>query len=117
MPITLDEVGIQMVTDYTLLTEQSVERVVEQLEPMVKYDGTLADDPITLFDPTHTVELSGVGDLPAGLAVATDGGLDHEAITAGVTLLTRLRTGETADQRNTWSATFENCPGAAVAEV
>lgn len=114
MPITLDEQGIKMVTDFTLLTEHSVEKVVEELEPLVKFNGEVDDDAIELFDPTFKFDFTGIGDLPAGLAVATDGGFTHEAFSTGVTLVTNVKTGETADNRNTFSASGECCPAANV---
>ncbi len=113
MPITLDEQGIKLITDFTLLQESSVEKTVDELEPLVKYDGKLpTDDVIELWDPKFRVEGNGIGDVPAGLAVATDGGFTHEALEEGVTIVTNLRHGESSDNRNTFSFTAENRPGA-----
>jgi hypothetical protein len=113
MPITLDEQGIKLITDFTLLQESSVEASLEESEPLVEYSGEVAaDEAIELFDPKFRVEGSGIGDVPAGLAVATDGGFTHEALEDGVTIVTNLRHGESADGRNTFSFTAENRPGA-----
>jgi hypothetical protein len=117
MPLTLAEQGIALITDFTLLQECSVERSVEESEPLVEYDGQVASaGAIELFDPKHRIDGSGIGDVPAGLAVATDGGFTHEEITAGVTIVTNVRSGETADQRNTFSFTAENRPSADTGE-
>ena len=113
MPITLTAQGIDQITDFTLLTEQSVEKKVEVTDPLVKYDGTLDDDALIFFDPTFTFDFSGIGDLPAGIAVATDGGFTHDAITGGKTLILSLTTGEYDARRNDFSCSGENCPGAA----
>lgn len=113
MPITLDEQGITQITDFTLLQETSVEKMVEETDPLVEYNGEVAaEDVIELFDPTFRVEGNGIGDVPAGLAVATDGAFTHEALEEGVTIVTNLRHGEASDSRNTYSFTAENCPGA-----
>ena len=113
MPITLDEQGIKLIEDFTLLQEVSVEKTVDESEPLVEYDGTVAaEDAIELWDPKFRVEGSGLGDVPAGLAVATDGGFTHEALEDGVTIVTNLRSGESSDNRNTFSFTAENRPGA-----
>lgn len=117
MPITLDEQGIKLIEDFTLLAECSVEKTVDESEPLVEYDGTVAaTGAIELWDPKFKIEGSGVGDVPAGLAVATDGGFTHEAIEGGVTLVTNVKSGESADNRNTFSFTAENRPGAGVEE-
>lgn len=117
MPITLDEQGIKLITDFTLLQESSVEKTVEESEPLVEYDGTVAsEDAIELWDPKFRVEGNGIGDVPAGLAVATDGGFTHEALSAGVTIVTNVRSGESADGRNNFSFTAENRPGATAPE-
>ena len=114
MAISLDAVGIDEIDDFTLMTDQSVEKVAEAEEPLIKYDGTVADDPIELFDPTYNFEFSGIGDLPAGLVVATDGGFTHDSLSTGRTIVTNVRHGEQVDGRNSWNCSGENCPAANV---
>ncbi len=116
MPISLDAKGITQITDFTLMTDQSVEKVAEVTDVMLNYDATVADEAFGIFDPTFTFDFSGLGDLPAGLAVATDGGFTHEALSGGKTLVTSIKTGEFSDRRNDWSCSGENCPGATAAE-
>lgn len=70
MPVTLAHIGIQSV-DITLAESVEVSAKVEA-KPLLDKDGRFADG--AAFDPTSDFSLKGRGDLPAGLAVGTDGG-------------------------------------------
>ncbi len=104
MAISVTAVGITQITTHALLVQCEVERGLDETEPVLKYDGTLDTPAAELFDPYQDFTLQGKGDLPVGLALATDGGLptDHASITGGRTILTRVKDGESADAHNTW---------------
>lgn len=113
MPITLDEVGISLMTSPpSLLQEVEVEATVEETEPYVKYDGTLDTTAGHTFGLKNEIKLKGIGDFPTALALATDGDIDHELITGGVTLIKRIKTGESSDKASDWEADATNYPEA-----
>lgn len=112
MPVSTTEVGIQQIDDFALLQESEVEVALSELEPCLLYTGKLNDDASEGFDPIKTFNFKGKGDLPAGLALATDGGFTHELITGGVTLILNVKETESGDQNNTWECSGENAPNA-----
>ena len=73
MPVNLDAIGIQSV-ELTLAESVEVTRKVET-KPLLDKDGRFAD--AKAFDPSTEFSLKGRGDLPAGIAAGTDGGLHH----------------------------------------
>lgn len=115
MAVSLTEVGIQQI-DLTLITQSSVEVVLEEAEPLLNGDGTLDDNPLTTFNPEMTFEFSGIGSVPVGIACGGDlpEGGEHEEIDGGITLIDRIDYTEYAEKRNEWRFSGLNCPNATV---
>lgn len=114
MPVSVSEVGIQQIEDFTLLTECEVELGLQETEPCLKYNGELDDDAAEVFNPVYEFSFKGKGDLPAGLALASDGGFSHESFgTQGVTKILRVKDAEQTDRLNDWECSGKNCPNAA----
>lgn len=112
MAVSVTEVGIQQIDDFALLYECDVEAVLQETEPVLESDGTLHEHAADAFNLALDISLKGKGDLPVGLALATDGGFTHEAIDGGVTLVTRVKTGEYEGRHNEWEVGARNRPSA-----
>lgn len=108
MPVNLDAIGIQSV-ELTLAESVEVTRKVET-KPLLDKDGRFAD--AKAFDPTSEFNIKGRGDLPAGIAAGTDGGLDIAGISGGVTIVTSVKEGQKNDDWNTWECSGQNFPNA-----
>lgn len=115
MPVSVTEVGIKEIDGFSLLYESDVEAALQETEPVLNPDGTLNTHAADAFNLAFEISLKGKGDLPAGLALATDGGIDHDAITGGVTLITRIKTGEYEGRHNEYEVSAKNRPEADVA--
>lgn len=114
MSVSISEVGIQEISDFSLLQQSEVEAAVEVSEEIVKFDGTLDTTAGHTFDKAFEFTFRGKGSLPAGLALATDGNFTHAQFSAGVTLVHRIKSGEYSDKHNDWEASGLNCPAAEV---
>lgn len=117
MPITVAEVGITGIADFALLAEAEVEVALEETEPLLKYDGTLDDEPADAFNPEIKFSFKGYGDSPAGFAagvIGSDGGFTHDAITGGVTIVDAWKDSEKDSANNEWEISGTNCPNAEV---
>jgi len=113
MPISVTEVGIKLIADFALLTQAEVKRTLEETEPVLLYTGLLNTDAAELFNPAEDFSFQGKGDLPAGLALATDGGFTHSALTTGGKLLIqKAKQTEFASAHNTWECSGRNRPTA-----
>ena len=112
MPISVTEVGIQQIDDYALLYEADVEAVLQETEPVLESDGTLHEHAADAFNLALDFNFKGKGDLPAGIALATDGGFDHELIDGGTTLIQRIKTSESEGRHNEWECSGRNRPDA-----
>jgi hypothetical protein len=109
MPVTLTKIGIQSI-GLTLAESVEVSAKVET-KPLLDKDGKFADG--AAFDPTSDFSLKGRGDLPAGLAVGTDGGSDVEDLFAGgVTIISSVKEQEKNDDWNSWECSGQNFPNA-----
>lgn len=108
MPVTLNAIGIQSV-ELTLAESVDVSRKVET-KPLLDKDGRFAD--AKAFDPTGDFSIKGRGDLPAGVAVGTDGDLAIAGIAGGVTLITSVKEAQKNDDWNTWECSGQHWPGA-----
>ncbi|MFK5923272.1 MAG: hypothetical protein QM496_13930 [Verrucomicrobiota bacterium] len=115
MAISVTEVGIKQITNIALLVQSEIERSVEETEPVLNYDGTLNAEAAELFNPAIDFTFQGKGDLPAGLALATDAGFTHADLAGGVTLLLRVKDAEQAGITNNWEVSGKNRPTALVA--
>jgi hypothetical protein len=110
MPVTLAQIGIQSV-DITLAESVEVSAKVEA-KPLLDKNGRFADG--AAFDPTSDFSLKGRGDLPAGLAVGTDGGSNVDGLFAGgVTIISSVKEMEKNDDWNAWECSGQNFPNAA----
>ena len=109
MPVTLTNIGIQSV-DITLAESVELSAKVEA-KPLLDKDGKFADG--AAFDPTSDFSLKGRGDLPAGLAVGSDGGADVDGLFAGgVTIIASVKEMEKNDDWNSWECSGQNFPNA-----
>ena len=110
MPVNLTDVGLQSITE-TLATAFNIEKKLESALVLNK-TGQLSEG--KTFDPTFSFGFSGSGDIPAALAIATDGGLlAIGGITGGKTILTAVKVGFKNIDFNTWEVSGVNYPGAA----
>jgi len=109
MPVTLANIGIQSV-DITLAESVEVSTKLET-KPLLDKDGKFADG--AAFDPTSDFSLKGRGDLPAGLAVGSDGGGDiGDLFAGGVTIVSSVKEMEKNDDWNSWECSGQNFPNA-----
>lgn len=113
MAVTMNAVGINQI-DLTLITQSTVEAVLEEAEPLLNGDGTLADDPLLTFNPEMTFDFQGRGSVPVGIALAGDlpEGGEHEEISGGVTMIENVRYMEHSDRRNEWAVRGIHAPNA-----
>jgi len=110
MPVTLTKIGIQSV-DLTLAESVEVSAKVET-KPLLDKDGRFADG--AAFDPTFDFSLKGRGDLPAGIAVGTDGGSQVDGLfPGGVTIVASVKEMDKNDDWNAWECSGQNFPNAA----
>ena len=108
MPVNLDAIGIQSV-ELTLAESVEVTRKVET-KPLLDKDGRFAD--AKAFDPSTEFSLKGRGDLPAGVAAGTDGGLAIAGISGGVTIITSVKESQKNDDWSSWECGGQNWPNA-----
>lgn len=108
MPVNLDAPGLQNV-DITLGEQLEVTKKLET-RVLVDQVGAFADG--KGFDPTFEFSIRGKGDLPAGIAVGSDGGLTIATIVGGVTILTNVKEKEVNDDWNDWECSGGNWPSA-----
>lgn len=108
MPINLNAIGIQSV-DLTLAESVEITHKVET-KPLLDKDGKFADG--KAFDPTIEFSLKGRGDLPAGIAAGSGGGVTIAGVNGGVTIITSVKEGQKNDDWNTWECSGQNWPNA-----
>ena len=109
MPVTLTKIGIQSV-DITLAESVEVSAKVET-KPLLDKDGRFADG--AAFDPTSDFSLKGRGDLPAGIAVGTGGGVEVDGLfPGGVTIVASVKEMDKNDDWNAWECSGQNFPNA-----
>ena len=109
MPVNLTDVGLQSITE-TLATSFNIEKKLESAMVLNK-TGQFSEG--KAFDPTFSFGFSGSGDIPAALAVGTDGdSLAIGGITGGKTILTSVKEGFKNVDFNTWEVGGVNYPGA-----
>lgn len=111
MPANLDDVGIQS-SGLALL--ESID-YTKKLEEAVITDSDSSFGDAEAFNPTIDFSLKGRGDLPAGIAVGTDGGaVSLSGITdgGGTLLVLSTKQSESSTDFNGWEASGTYFPNA-----
>lgn len=108
MPVNFDAVGLQSV-DETLAQSFDIEKSVESA---IVQDQLGAFNTGKTFDPVFDFTLSGSGDIPAALVIASNGSLTIAGVTGGVTILTRVRETNKNVDWNSWETSGKNFPNA-----
>ena len=114
MPANLDDVGIQS-SGLALL--ESIE-YSKKIEEAIITDSDSSFGHAAAFNPTIDFSLKGRGDIPAGLAVGTDGGAGGAANLTGINdgdgtiLILSTKEGETNTDFNSWEASGTYWPNA-----